>query len=242
MNASDMPPSGLPMSAVPARQLMDVQQRFRLLVAALVAVAAIGLVSVVMVVRLMARPQTVFVVDAAGVIHSGPAGKLDSADGLFRHIMVLASQTILTRTASVPFDGQGTVNLDMPEYVDLMFQDGARQKLLTDVLQGQGEFVAKQLSQKPIVNTLRVLQEKGGERVIAALGRVERTGTFQARVFRENIPFSLVVALVPNPRMDTAGAFPFVIRDFSVKYNDAKAETTPLDLSTGPSSQPVRPR
>lgn len=212
----------VPSPSRPSIRMMEDRAKVRLLTWLVVGVAALGFISIVLVVWKMKEPQMVSVVDAAGVIHSGPLMSLSAGDGLFRHIAMLATVAMLSRTTG---EG-GRVALDWPEYLEPLFEKEAQDQVNKDLTEQTPEFVSRRLSQKPQVESITIVSQKGDIRYVASKGSLERTGVFQGRAYREHLPFSLVVALRPNPRMDVAGAFPFVVASVSVRLRDDRAQTS----------------
>lgn len=168
-----------------------------------------------------ARVPMIFVVDAAGVVHSGPGARLGLESELFRRLAIAATRTALSRSCRE----DGAV-FDDYEELGLLFGEEGRRAIEADLSVQARDFAVRKISQKVHVERVRAVRERGGRRFIAVLGRLERSGTFEGRPFRELLPCTAVFAFVPNPRLDQAGAYPFIVADVKVTLGAEAADDT----------------
>ena len=215
----------LPSAEGPARSVLTVagalsrREHLGMLALAGAAVLSLGALALLfMVLRADKLTPLVFVVDGAGVVHSGAASKLGLQSELFRRLVVQAARVALSRTCS----DSGAV-FDEYEELALLFNPDGRRAIEADLAAQSQDFLVRRISQKVHVDKTRALAERGGRRLIAAIGRLERSGQFEGRPFRELVPFVAVFSFVPNPRLDQAGAFPFVIADVKVSLSAESA-------------------
>ncbi|MBS0656639.1 MAG: hypothetical protein JSR82_00160 [Verrucomicrobia bacterium] len=158
-----------------------------------------------------ARAPVVFVVDAAGVVHSGPGARLSLESELFRRLAIAAARTALSRSCRE----DGAV-FDDYEELGLLFNDEGRRAVEADLAVQMRDFAVRKISQKVHVERVRAVRERAGRRFVAVLGRLERSGQFEGRPFRELLPYTAVLAFVPNPRLEQTGAYPFVVGDVKI--------------------------
>lgn len=157
------------------------------------------------------RVPIVLVVDAAGVVHSGAGARLTLESELFRRLAIAAARTALSRSCRE----DGAV-FDDYEELRLLFAEDGRRAMEADLGVQARDFALRKISQKVHVERVRAVRERAGRRFIAVHGRLERSGTFEGRPFRELVPCTAVFAFVANPRLDQAGAYPFIVADARV--------------------------
>lgn len=167
------------------------------------------------------RVPMVFVVDAAGVVHSGPGARLSLESELFRRLAIGAARTALSRSCR----DDGAV-FDDYEELALLFNDEGRRAIEADLAVQARDFSVRKISQKVHIERVRAVRERGGRRFIAVLGRLERSGQFEGRPFRELLPYTAVLAFVPNPRLEQTGAYPFVVSDAKIALGAESPEDT----------------
>ena len=218
-NGADAPADGPGRSVLTVAGAMARREYLGMLALTGAAVLALGALALLfLVVRADRTTPLVFVVDGAGVVHSGAASKLGLQSEIFRRLVVQAARVALSRTCS----DNGAV-FDEYEELALLFNQDGRQAIQADLAAQAQDFLVRKISQKVHVDKTRALAERGGRRLIAAIGRLERSGQFEGRPFRELVPFVAVFSFVPNPRLDQTGAFPFVVADVKVSLSAESA-------------------
>lgn len=165
------------------------------------------------------RVPIVFVVDGAGVVHSGPGARLSLESALFRRLSVRASQVALSRTCS----DTGAI-FDEAEELQLLYSEDGRRAIEADLSVQAPDFAARKLTQKVLVERTRALRERAGVRLIATYGKLDRRGYFSGRLIHEQIPYTAVLSFAPNPRLDQAGQYPFIVADVKVTLGNEITE------------------
>lgn len=152
--------------------------------------------------------QRILVLDAGGNLLAGPAQILSENRDFFTTATLCGTNAALQRSPE---------GFDLYEMLSLCFSPRAVQSLEDD-WQGQREDArARNLQQKPVIETITDPVKAGETRVVKVGGRIIRAGAYAGRSFYEETPFAAVLSFVRNPNLAGANAYPWICDEFELK-------------------------
>jgi hypothetical protein len=165
-----------------------------------------GLAGVLWAIHLLKAPQTVFVLDAAGNITTGPLERVGSSSPLF---------TAIATQATLQFFARGPGGLDNEEWARRLFTRECFERLLDEVRAEQPELEAKDLRYRPEIRDYDFsIPDDRGRHLVRVGGFFTASGSVDGLTLHDKRDFRLTLALIPNPDFSERGMYPFVVSAF----------------------------
>ena len=165
----------------------------------------------VWMVSLQGRETQIMVLDRSSTIHIGPLERVNGNSEIFRDLALWATQVAFQRNPH---------GFDMAEYVPLFFRPNAVKALNENLKDQIPDIQARNLRQYPQISSYQVLNEgvTNGikSRFIRVDGNIIRAGFYQDLPIAESVPFTLVLAAVPNPNLSDQSKYPYMIEEFRI--------------------------
>ncbi len=165
-----------------------------------------GLAGVLVAIDRLQVKQTVFVLDAAGNITTGPLERVGPGSPLF---------TAIATQATLQFFSRGPGGLDNPELVQSLFTQECFSRVLEDVAAEAVEMEAKDLRYRPEIREYDLsIPDDHGRRILRVHGFYTISGVVDGLSLKDKRDFRLTLALIPNPNYGARGMYPFVVSAF----------------------------
>jgi hypothetical protein len=149
------------------------------------------------------RPkQLAFVLGGDGTLVSGPLTALSKNQEFFRRSSIYAAQAALQRTE----DG-----LDLPELVQLYYDQLGHQNLRDHVKKWQDDMKRRRLSWKPILRTISEPIESGPSKVVEVKALLRVSGVFSGRALYEEREVKLLLHWGENHDFTDNGNYPWKV-------------------------------
>jgi len=165
-----------------------------------------------LIVRAGRSEERVFVLDPAGNVLAGPSESMAESRGFFTLTALYCANTALQRSAE---------GFDLYELLRLYYTPRAVQRLEEDWQAKRDDANARNLQQKPLVDSIGEPVRAGAKRIVEVRGRVVSAGAYAGRSFYDELPFTLVLTLRRNPDLGKAGAYPWICEDFDLTMKEA---------------------
>lgn len=170
-----------------------------------------ALVLCVLCVRAARSEERILVLDPAGNILSGPTEQLAESRGFFTTTALYCVNTALQRSPE---------GFDLYELLRVYFSPRAVQRLEEHWQQQKEDAKARNLQQKPVVDTVGEPVKAGSLRVVETRGRLVRAGAYAGRSFYEEVPFILILSFRRNPELGKAAAYPWLCEDVDLEIRE----------------------
>ncbi|MDX2185654.1 MAG: hypothetical protein SFV32_01880 [Opitutaceae bacterium] len=165
-----------------------------------------GLAGVLCAIHMLKAPQTVFVLDAAGNITTGPLERVGPASPLF---------TAIATQATLQFFSRGPGGLDNEEWAQRLFTPECFDRVLQDVRDELPELEAKDLRYRPEIRDYDFsIPDDHGRHILRVGGFYTVSGSVDGLALHDKRDFRLTLALIPNPDFAGRGMYPFVVSAF----------------------------
>jgi len=155
--------------------------------------------------------ERVFVLDPAGNVLAGPSESMAESRGFFTLTALYCANTALQRSSE---------GFDLYELLRLYYTPRAVQKLEEDWQAKRDDATARNLQQKPLVDSIGEPMRAGAKRIVEVRGRVVSAGAYAGKSFYDELPFVLVLTLRRNPDLGKAGAYPWICEDFDLSLKE----------------------
>jgi hypothetical protein len=168
----------------------------------------------------MKQQQMVAIVDQSGNIIYAPLVGFQDSGQLHAYHVRLACIAMLQRNPN---------GFDMPELIDRIFIDPARNDVRALAKAQAPEFAKKAIHQKVEIRDIATVETRRIDArdrrtydavLIRAAGGLIRTGTVNGIEFREPANFTIEFLFIKNPNLIDNGLLPLVVSTF--KYNETK--------------------
>lgn len=177
-----------------------------------VGVSLASLLLAYLTVRAGRSEERVFVLDPAGNVLAGPSESMAESRGFFTLTALYCANTALQRSSE---------GFDLYELLRLYYTPRAVQKLEEDWQAKRDDAAARNLQQKPLVDSIGEPVRAGTKRIVEVRGRVVSAGAYAGKSFYDELPFVLVLTLRRNPDLGKAGAYPWLCEDFDLTLREA---------------------
>jgi hypothetical protein len=165
-----------------------------------------------LIVRAGRSEERVFVLDPAGNVLAGPSESMAESKGFFTLTALYCANTALQRSSE---------GFDLYELLRLYYTPRAVQKLEEDWQAKRDDAAARNLQQKPLVDSIGDPVRAGAKRIVEVRGRIVSAGAYAGRSFYDELPFVLVLTLRRNPDLGKAGSYPWLCEDFDLTLKEA---------------------
>jgi hypothetical protein len=169
-------------------------------------------------ISILKEKEKVVILDPGGTLIYAPLLGFEEAGELHAYHVRLACLALLQRHPGGP---------DLPDMLNRIYLEGARQRAERLYKSQNSEFEQKKIHQKveitkiDILDTRRINDNSGQSYeavTVRAVGNLVRTGTVNRLEFREPMTFSIEFLFIRNPDLLGNGRLPLVVQDF--KYTE----------------------
>lgn len=183
-----------------------------------------NLVTPIILVQTLIKPQLVVALDGANTFHVGPGQDYAASDEITTTHGVLGSLALLQRSE---------VGFDLPEMMERLYTRLANQKA-KDQLQGEMEGMKERKERwRPEVSSVELVRVDDDRLyVIRAQGQLIKSGVAAGGRYETAQEYTLLLRLIRNPDILRNGRYPLVVYDYELSFSgDARNQTpgTPTD-------------
>ncbi len=157
--------------------------------------------------------EMVHIMDPQGNMYSGPLEPLANSKQFFNVTAIYATNAALQRSSA---------GFDLFDLMKLYYTPRAIARLQEDHKKREADLRRRNVQWKPIIDSISDPIPAGATRIIEVRGRLVTAGAYANRSFYEEPAFTLVLALVRNPDLGKAGAYPWVCNDADLKIAAAE--------------------